>query len=432
MSLKIYLANDLPGRHFIHYTLQLIAFNKGVAFTYTDSPSDAALGVGDRFDSGILLCTPFYQYLTSQDFSALKDLAQGSYYFYDLEGGKDLLASIFYLVNSLQEYAALKLDLYGRFPYKDSLQYHSQTLHHNIVQELIDAFMLSHPTLAQLKTTKRKSGFFLTHDIDTIFGAKNQNGDYALKTHQYHKIPGLLWRHYTGQPDWLNMDRIMDLEDKYGFQSSFFWLTRKDKHNADYNFLSPQIAQQISRIRDRGFENGLHKCIGPLTMNDELKNFNLVDTTKSQRYHFLKFTLPEAWQELERSDIILDTSLGHSQDYGFRNGYGLPFMPYNVDEKRVYDLIEVPMNIMDGSFFYQGKTVKQAEKELISWLDANKEETIVTINFHNNFFDDMLYAGYEALYEVLLRYFQQERWTCMTQASLITEFYRPDLFSATY
>lgn len=432
MSLKIYLANDLPGRHFIHYTLQLIAFNKGVAFTYTDNPSDAALGIGEQFESGILLCIPFYQYLTNRDYGGLKELAKDSYHFYNTTGGNDLLASIFYLINALQEYGTTEFDQYGRFPYQNSLQYRTQTLQINIVQHLIDDFMLSHPALAQLQSTKRKSGFFLTHDIDTIYGAKNQNGDYALKTHQYYRIPRLLWRHYTDRPDWLNMDHIMDLEEKYGFQSSFFWLTRKDKHNADYNFLSPQIAQQISRIRDRGFENGLHKCIGPLTMNDELENFNLVDTTKSQRYHFLKFTLPEAWHELERSDIVLDTSLGYSQDYGFRNGYGLPFMPYNVDEKRVYDLIEVPMNIMDGSFFYQGKTVKQAEKELISWLDANKEETIVTINFHNNFFDDMLYAGYEALYEVLLRYFQQERWTCMTQASLITEFYRPDLFSATY
>lgn len=428
MSLKIYLANDLPGRHFIHYTLQLIAFNKGVAFSYTDTAAEADLVAADQFESDILHCPSFYQYLTNCDFRSLRDLARGSYFFYTANGGRDLIASIFYLINCVQEYAVTDFDQYGRFPLQDSLQHRTQTLHDNLVQQLMDEFMISHPALARLKTTKRRSGFFLTHDIDTIYGAKNQNGDYALRTHQYHKIPGLLWRHYTGQPDWLNMDGIMDLEDKYGFRSSFFWLTNKDEKNADYRFHHKKIAQQIARIENRGFENGLHKSISRETMADELENLSLVGTPRGQRYHFLKFNLPDAWSEIESGDIPLDTSLGFSENFGFRNSYGLPFMPYHVVEKRVCDLVEVPMNIMDGNFFYQGKTVKQAEKELLAWLERNKENTVVTINFHNNFFDDMLYAGYGALYEVLLRYFAEEKWQCMTQASLLAEFYKPELF----
>lgn len=430
MSLKIYLANDLPARHFIHYTLQLIAFNKGVAFTYTENPADADLGIGDQLESGILHCPSFYQYLTSKDYVALKDLAKGSYHFYSPTGSQDLLAGIFYLVNALQEYGITGFDQYGRFPFKDSLQHRTQTLHDNLVQQLMDDFMSSHPALARLQTNKRKSAFFLTHDIDTIYGAKNQNGDYALKTHRYHKIPGLLWRHYTGQPDWLNMDRIMDLEERYGFRSSFFWLTNKDERNADYHFSHRKIAEQMWHVQDRGFENGLHKSIGMETMADELANLSRVSTTQGQRYHFLKFNLPGAWHEIEGAKLLLDTSLGFSEDFGFRNSYGLPFMPYHVTEDRVCDLLEVPMNVMDGNFFYQGKTAKQTEKELIDWLDRNKENAVVTINFHNNFFDDMLYAGYEELYEILLRYFKEENWRCMTQASLIEEFYKPEFFNS--
>ena len=80
------------------------------------------------------------------------------------------------------------------------------------------------------------------------------------------------------------------------------------------------------------------------------------------------------------------------------------------------------MNVMDGSFFYQGKTVAQAESELIAWLDANKTDAVITINWHNNFFDNMLYAGYDKLYETILRYFKEEGLVCMTQASLIKEY----------
>ena len=43
MSLKIHIEDDLPGRHIIYYTLQLIAVNKGIEFSYTSSASDADL-----------------------------------------------------------------------------------------------------------------------------------------------------------------------------------------------------------------------------------------------------------------------------------------------------------------------------------------------------------------------------------------------------
>jgi len=88
----------------------------------------------------------------------------------------------------------------------------------------------------------------------------------------------------------------------------------------------------------------------------------------------------------------------------------------------------VPMNVMDGNFFYQGKTVAQAEKELIDWLDQNKENAVITLNFHNNFFDDMLYAGYDKLYITLLKYFKEEGMPCMTQKSLIAEYYKPEIY----
>ncbi|MCW3127021.1 MAG: hypothetical protein JWO03_2679 [Bacteroidetes bacterium] len=431
MSLKIYLANDLQGRHIIHYTLQLIAFNKSAEFTYIDSPAQADFRITDSSDSDIPHCAQFYQYLTDADFAGLKTLVKGSFHFYSSEGKEDHLAAIFYLVNSLQEYETKAFDKYGRFPFLESLQHKEGILHRNVVQQLMDDFLASHPALAKIKATPRRSGFFLTHDIDTIYGAKNQNGDYALKHHQYHRIPGLLWNHYIGKPDWLNMDRIMSMEEQHGFKSTFYWLVHKDKMNADYDLEHPDILHQASIINRKGFEIGLHKSLRETDFDDELGLIGTIikDRTVGQRYHFLKFNLPQAWIDIENANLKLDTSLGYSEGFGFRNSYGLPFMPYNVKEKRVYDFIEVPMNIMDGNFFYQGKTVAQAEKELVNWLDTNKENTVITINFHNNFFDDMLYAGYDKLYETILRYFKEEKLTCMTQASLIHEFYQPQLFA---
>ena len=420
MALRIYLANDLPGRHIIHYTLQLIAFNKNADFAYVSATDDADLRITSGLDSDIPLSYTFYQYLTDLRYEAVRELAKGSYHFYTLDGKKDLLASIFYLTNSIQEYDTRVFDQYGRYPYKESVQCREGFLEKNLVQELINSFLASHPALARVQSAPRKSSFFLTHDIDTVYGAKNQNGDHAIKTKQYSKIPKLLYNHYLGTPDWINMDRIMALEDSYGFKSTFYWLVTKDKRNADYAISEAIIQRQLSHIRERGFEIGLHKSLSDTSLADEMLKLDV--TVAGQRYHFLKFNLPQAYDAIEAADLKLDTSLGFSEAYGFRNSYGLPIRPLDLRTHKVYDMIEVPMNVMDGSFFYQGKTVAEAERDLIAWLDANKTDAVITINWHNNFFDDMLYAGYDKLYETILRYFKEEGFACMTQASLIKEY----------
>ena len=221
----------------------------------------------------------------------------------------------------------------------------------------------------------------------------------------------------------------MAIESQYGFRSTFYWLVHMDKQNADYQISSAPIQAQLKYITDQGFEIGLHKSLRDTSFGEELKLLNANGKTEGQRYHFLKFNLPKAWDELEKAGLKLDTSLGFSEDFGFRNSYGLPFMPFNLKQNRVYNLIELPMNVMDGNFFYQGKTLAQAEESLIEWLDKNKENTVITINFHNNFFDDMLYAGYDKLYITLLRYFKEEGLTSMTQKSLIGEFYKPEFYN---
>jgi hypothetical protein len=412
MSLKIHIANDLPGRHIIHYTLQLIAANKGIDFIYTPQAAVSELQITNDLSSDLPLCTTFYQNLTDLDFDSIKIRGKGSCYFHSREGNLDYLASIFYLVNCIQEYGEKKVDKYGRYPYTESIQKKLNFHHQNKVQQLIDELFTTHPVLSKLKTTKRKSSFFLTHDIDTIYGAKNQNGDYALKKHRYHKIPGLIWNHYLGIPNWLNMDKIMSLEEQHGVISTFYWLVHKDKQNADYDLQSALVHKSL---RDTSFAEEIDLLGVPVL---------------GQRYHFLKFNLPKAWEELEKAGLKLDTSLGYSEDFGFRNSYGLPFMPFNLKENRVYDLIEVPMTVMDGNFFYQSKTLAQAETALIDWLDKNKENAVITVNFHNNFFDDMLYAGYDKLYITLLKYFKEEGMNCMTQRDLIAEFHKPDFYNS--
>lgn len=427
MALKVHIAGHLPGKFILHYTLQLMALNKGVEFHYCRYPHQADIVIDDSNESDLPIAPAFYQKLTTLHEGAPIHLPNDGYDFRNAEGKEDKLASVFYLVNALQEYQAGKKDQYGRFPYAESLQAKNNLLQQNIVQDLIDSLWSQHPKFRHIKTSKKRSTVFLTHDIDTLFGSKNQNGAYALQQRLYHRIPGLLWNHYLGRPEWMNIEHIMKLESSLGFKSVFYWLVFKDKQNADYEIGSPQIRAQFNKLEQEGFGAGLHKSLHESSFADELGRLNI--PAVSQRYHFLRFRLPDAWLELEQAGIKIDTSLGFSEDFGFRNSYGLPFMPFNLWENRVFKVLEVPMQIMDRTFFNQGISTAEAENKLIDWLDKHKDNAVFAINFHNNFFDKMQYSGYEELYRALLKYFKEEGIKPVTETELLNDYFKPFYFN---
>ena len=155
------------------------------------------------------------------------------------------------------------------------------------------------------------------------------------------------------KPDWLNMDQIMSLESEFNCTSTFFWLVKKGKEqglkNSDYNFKSPRIKKIFHEVRNRGFENGIHKSISKDSFMSELEIFD--ETPIANRYHFLKFNLPSGYDAIEQAGLKIDTSLGFAENSGFRNNYGRPFNPFNVEERRPYSFIEVPLHVMDTALY---------------------------------------------------------------------------------
>jgi hypothetical protein len=214
----------------------------------------------------------------------------------------------------------------------------------------------------------------------------------------------------------------MDIESEYGFRSVFYWLLKKDKMNADYNYSGSELQPAVRKVAERGWESGLHKSLRPLTLNEE--STEIENYTGGNRYHYLNFTLPGGYDELDKSTVLLDTSLGFTEQYGFRNNYGRPFIPYNLKEDSLYNFVEVPMNIMDRTFFRERMDVKDVYSLLINWFEKNNADCVFTINFHNNFFSGLKYDGYTWLYKSLLTYFRDSGWKGISQAQLIDTYYR--------
>jgi hypothetical protein len=423
--MKLYTDPNLEGKKLYEYVLKLIAFNKGFTVETVQSPQAAEIILGHGSGSGFSIAPSFYRNLKNEKYAH-------AFHFTDRcvvrneAGEEDLLSTIFYCVNSIQEYFSSSEDPFGRFQFKDSYQKKFGNGQVNLVQQCIDRLCASHPALKKLSTTVSPTKIFLTHDIDTVYGALKEDGFAAVKMGRLDLLLGLALRAVLNRPDWINFDTIMDIEDGYGYRSVFYWLLHRDRMNADYDSERAVIRDSMERVSRRGWESGLHKSLHAETLDEEagrLRGFS-----GGNRFHYLNFKLPAGYKAISESVIVLDTSLGFTEQWGFRNNYGLPFMPYDLEEERIYDFVEVPMQIMDRTFYRERRDVKEVYHTLTDWFEANKTNGVLTLNFHNNFFSGIKYTGYQWLYKQLLGYFRDSHFAGISQKEIIDQYYKPEFY----
>ena len=420
-AIHIYISPDTAQQELIKHTLDTVFFNKGLTCVFTEHKDDALLNVGYSDTNDFVVSEKYHQLLGQNIFGLQQQLTENGN-IVNKFGGTDFISTISYLVNSFQEYNDTDPDQYGRFKYTNSLQHKLNSVENNTVQQIIDYLFSSHPKLKGLKTTTRKSRVFLTHDIDSVYGSVKEDGRYSLERFKVFQILRLMFNASIGTPDWLNMDRIMKIEAQYGFTSTFYWLLVKNKQNSDYDFHSPDIQKAFEAVKKAGGQNGLHKSMGESTFAEEIKTFGSLPP--GNRFHFLKFALPGGYDLIEDNGITLDTSLGFSPVFGLRNSYGLPFRPFNLAKNRPYNFIEVPQLMMDRTFYNLNMPVAEAKKKFFDFVEQNKTNCVFTLNFHNNFFTELKYAGYTQLYRDILAGLKEMGIEGITQSRLIEEYYK--------
>lgn len=347
---------------------------------------------------------------------------------YSATGKPDYLSTCFYLLSYLQEYIDYVPDMYDRFPFDLSLQKYFNCVEENLVSEYFDALYEAAPKLQSIvKRKTHKTKFFLSHDIDSVYGALGDNGKYLLKHGKISSLFRLIINHYLRTPDYLLLDKIMDIEDAHDVKSTFFWLVKQGRgnrriQNADYAIDDKKIVAQRKRIHERGFTNGLHKAVSNLNFSEELKRLGEF-AEPVNRNHYLRLMLPDTFQALENGKIKIDTSMGFAETIGFRNNYGLPYQPFDLKEKRAYQFIEVPLTIMDSTLkFYNHKNAADAKKEIVEFLEKHQENALISILWHNNYFFDHTDKGWLDCYKSILRFIKENQFEVVTPANLLSEF----------
>lgn len=423
--IKIYL--ESPFAPEIRWVVDLIARDRQFSWVEV-ARQDADLLIGHAKDFDIRISNSFFQRIFQKQYSA--DLHFSAEFIIRNHWGEaDLISTIFYLVNGIQEYdyPRSEKDRYGRFQMKGSAQYQFGALQKNYVGELITRFMQAHPVLiGHIPKKERKTRIYLSHDIDYLYGSLYFDGKWALKQLKIGKFLEILSKTILMDPPWFNIDRIMKMHTEYDMRSTFYWIMShgRDKlgiQNGDYRIGRKNIREQIMRIKEQGFGVGMHKSTLNTSFAEEMERSPV--PIHNNRYHFLKFKLPDAWSALEDSGIKLDTSLGFAESIGFRNSYGLPFIPYNLKERKPFSFVELPLNIMDGSFVYY-QNVKDASvfKSVRDFIEKNKTSAIINILWHNNELSDYFYRDMFKNYKNLLAYLYEEQFQTVLAVDILHDF----------
>ncbi|MEI9920260.1 MAG: hypothetical protein WDO14_15905 [Bacteroidota bacterium] len=333
-------------------------------------------------------------------------------------GEADYLSTIFYMINSLQEYDNKDGDEIGRFKYSDSYQ----NKFGNVEDNLVDQY--SRKIFTQ--TQPVKSRIFLSHDIDSVNGAVLQDSLYVLKKGNPLPVFKLVMNAAFGRPDWLNMDKIMKIEDEHSLKSTFFWLVNKGRLNkrevnSDYNINSPRMRGVVNSVEKNGWENGLHKSISTDSYKQELSKLQV--PAIANRNHYLKFRLPDLYNNIEASGLQMDASLGFAEAVGFRNSYGLPFHPFDMKNRKPYSFLEVPLMVMDGTLKqYRNVPLNETTPQILSFLEKNKTGSLISILWHNTFFTDYKFGGYLRVYKQILEYIRDNDMRSINPREIVKEF----------
>ena len=405
-----------------------------LAFRLAPKPSNAQL----IWDTTHPLCQPitegFYENCPWQ-LPPHQTLFKDECILKDTLGRADYLATAFYLMQCLQEYSApaYAFDKHGRFKFEASIQHRLEFVEENLVQQYLLNF-LQENHISPPSNATHPSKLFLSYDIDALFSGWKSDGMAALKKQRFGQLFDILQAHFIhNEPGWLNIDQIMNLTDIYDLKATFFWLCNKAKArdgtpNSDYDQHSTEAIKAMQSVQERHYHQGLHKSIDGQSLSVEAAKLPIHPIIN--RNHYLKLQIPQFWKDMAQSGLKADASLGFAEQHGFRNSYGLPFQPYDFDSGKAFPFVEVPLHLMDTTFYtYKQDFSLGMSKTMIDFLEQHRQNTVISLLWHNIYFTNMQFERHLDNFKAVMSYCYEQGWHGISPEEICLEYFekRPDV-----
>ncbi|MBN2893866.1 MAG: polysaccharide deacetylase family protein [Bacteroidales bacterium] len=339
-----------------------------------------------------------------------------------IDCGIDIFSSSFFMLSRWEENVIQEKDIHQRFPCNLSLAQKHNFHYRPIVNEYLE--MLWNMLQYMGCTQKRKQHIFEiipTHDIDYFrqfnsFGAgfKHIAGDLlkrkslkmAFDTTK--KLTNVFFKKQKDAYD--SFDFFMDFSEKYGLKSHFYFIAgQKGETDVDYNFLQKKVKSTLDKIQKRGHVVGIHggydSYNNPEQFQKEIDRFKESGIeVKKGRQHYLRFQIPETWQMWDNLGMKYDSTIGYTNDSGFRAGICHEYPVFDVKSRKKLDLIELPLIFMETA-----SQKKYPKKEDFLNNLTELKNTVKRYNgqfvflWHNSNVNSYLWRNYIDIYPEIFR-----------------------------
>jgi hypothetical protein len=144
-------------------------------------------------------------------------------------------------------------------------------------------------------------------------------------------------------------------------------------------------------LQNEGHEIGVHPgyttFLMPSILQQEKGRFEKACGTRiiGGRQHFLRFRTPDTWRHWGQAGMQYDSTLGYADREGFRCGTCHPYKPFDLEQDRVLDILEIPLIVMDTTLIeYRKMTVGQGRECILEFARKCVEaEGTFTLLWHN-------------------------------------------------
>jgi hypothetical protein len=316
----------------------------------------------------------------------------------------DVFSASFYFLSRYEEYLVSEKDAHQRFAAKNSLAYKNDFLHLPLVDCWVSEFkQVLQKAYPLLTFSDRKFSFIPTYDVDLAY-AYLQKG-FFLQMAGYAKL--LLKRDFKKitirtkvllkkeKDPFYSFDYLTDIHQKHQLKPCYFFIAAKRKSKYDRNPAWRKKAfQKLIHNLSLSSEIGLHASYfakeNPQRITAEKTYLQSIthELIVKNRFHFLRFTLPDSYQDLLANGITEDYSMGYADHIGFRASTCTPFLFFDLTRNAPTSLLLYPFLCMENAFSsdYHAEEIIQILEPYIDRI--KKHNGTFTTLFHNHAFDE--------------------------------------------
>lgn len=324
----------------------------------------------------------------------------------------DIFEAIFFHITRWEEWICepSDLDLHGRM-FSEKMFLVKNDLHTTpIVDQLVVTF---YAAIGQ-NIASRPTRFRMTHDIDilekfpSIYKFLRAIGNLIFRIKQPQKLGKLMSQYFRkGKDPFDTFDWLLTQNTSFEEKVIYFLSGGTTRFEGFFDIHSAKAKKAIELAKARGYEIGIHPsyeaAVKPTLTEREKEALEKAakQSTHKTRQHFLRWQFPQTPQLIDQAKLNEDSTLGFHDLVGFRCGTGFPYYLYDFENEKPFTFKEVPLVVMDVSllkmvsdtqnrFDLNSDAIKKVGEFLDAFLANNQVNTMITFNFHNSTFDEVL------------------------------------------